>query len=186
MFKKNLVRSSLLHEILTYRKSNIYEKDNIKYFKKYLKIIHKAFKASKFKKDESFLLKGTRMNNIDNFYNTLDNKDNFNTLNSIDDPLYYALENLEKLLLGTNNITAKDVDKSKWTKNDEAGRKFEAENNFVRSESVKNHLDYKGFKDWNELLVFKSENPDANILQNNSETKEVKNIKTMFSARGGR
>lgn len=70
--------------------------------------------------------------------------------------------------------------------NDEAGRKFEAENNFVRSESVKNHLDYKGFKDWNELLVFKSENPDANILQNNSETKEVKNIKTMFSARGGR
>lgn len=49
--------------------------------------------------------------------------------------------------------------------NDDAGRKFEAENGFVRSASVKSHLDDRGFKDWNEMLVFRSENPDASITQ---------------------
>lgn len=34
--------------------------------------------------------------------------------------------------------------------NDDAGRRFEAENHFSRSESVKSHLDNQGFKDWNE------------------------------------
>lgn len=47
--------------------------------------------------------------------------------------------------------------------NDDAGRKFEAENGFVRSDSVKRQLDERGFKDWNELLVFKSENPNVDL-----------------------
>lgn len=59
--------------------------------------------------------------------------------------------------------------------NDDAGRKFEAENNFVRSKGVKQQLDDRGFKDWNELLVFKSENPDANILQQSDNKNENKN-----------
>lgn len=67
--------------------------------------------------------------------------------------------------------------------NDDAGRKFETENNFVRSESVKSYLDYKGFKDWNELLVFKSENPDADILRKDTNSNEQKSVKTMFSSR---
>lgn len=67
--------------------------------------------------------------------------------------------------------------------NDDAGRKFEAENNFLRSESVKNYLDYKGFKDWNELLVFKSENPDANIMEKNPFLQEQKTEKTNFFSR---
>ena len=67
--------------------------------------------------------------------------------------------------------------------NDDAGRKFEAENNFLRSESVKNYLDYKGFKDWNELLVFKSENPDANIMEKNPVSQEQKTEKTNFFSR---
>lgn len=50
--------------------------------------------------------------------------------------------------------------------NDDAGRKFEADNGFKRSDSVKHLLDEKGFKDWNELLVFKSENANANLLEN--------------------
>ena len=41
--------------------------------------------------------------------------------------------------------------------NDDAGRRFEAENGFVRSASVKHHLDEQHFKDWNELLIAKSE-----------------------------
>ncbi len=53
--------------------------------------------------------------------------------------------------------------------NDDAGRKFELENGFTRSESVKNYLDYNGFKDWNELLIFKTLNPDFNLLAHNSQ-----------------
>ena len=47
----------------------------------------------------------------------------------------------------------------------------------MRSESVKSYLDYKGFKDWNELLVFKTENPDANIMDNNLKQAEQKSEK---------
>lgn len=53
--------------------------------------------------------------------------------------------------------------------NDEAGRKFEAENNFERSAWVKSKLDERGFKDWNELLVFASENPNANLNENHNQ-----------------
>ena len=57
--------------------------------------------------------------------------------------------------------------------NDDAGRRFERENNFVRNDGVKKYLDEKGFKDWNELLVFQSENPNANIMEK-SENQAVK------------
>lgn len=53
--------------------------------------------------------------------------------------------------------------------NDDAGRRFEAENNFPRSESVKQHLDDQGFKDWNELLVFRSGGEGGNTMGNASE-----------------
>ena len=50
--------------------------------------------------------------------------------------------------------------------NDDAGRKFEQENQFIRAGFVREHLDALGFKDWNELLVFKSENPNTELLGN--------------------
>lgn len=58
--------------------------------------------------------------------------------------------------------------------NDDAGRRFEAENHFIRSASVKQHLDEKGFKDWNELLVFRSENANANLLENAQQPEQKK------------
>lgn len=54
--------------------------------------------------------------------------------------------------------------------NDDAGRRFEKENEFVRSESVKNYLDNNGFKDWNELLIYKTANPNYELLNTKSET----------------
>lgn len=50
--------------------------------------------------------------------------------------------------------------------NDDAGKKFEADNSFSRSDSVKHLLDDKGFKDWNELLIFKSNDTNADISKN--------------------
>ena len=64
--------------------------------------------------------------------------------------------------------------------NDDAGRKFEAENGFVRSASVKSHLDEQGFKDWNEYLVFKSENPEPMQLE---KIFQQKNERPHFAAR---
>ncbi len=52
---------------------------------------------------------------------------------------------------------------------DDAGRRFEQENGFVRSPSVKAHLEDQGFKDWNELLVFKTQHPDAHLERKQEE-----------------
>lgn len=58
--------------------------------------------------------------------------------------------------------------------NDEGGRKFEMLNNFQRPEFVKALLDNKGFKDWNEMLVFQTEHPnstlDKNLYQKSEQT----------------
>lgn len=47
--------------------------------------------------------------------------------------------------------------------NDAAGRKFEKQNGFTRPKSVKNFLDNNGFKDWNQMLIAKSSEPDRVI-----------------------
>ncbi len=60
-------------------------------------------------------------------------------------------------------LQAQGVEIISCVDNDDAGRCFEAENGFIRSSSVKANLDAKGFKDWNELLVFRSQNPEANL-----------------------
>lgn len=56
--------------------------------------------------------------------------------------------------------------------NDDAGRKFEQENNFQRSESVKRHLDYNGFKDWNELLIYRTINHIPHEIPHETKTEE--------------
>ena len=49
--------------------------------------------------------------------------------------------------------------------NDDAGRRFEAENHFERTGFVRDHLDLLGFKDWNEALVYQSMNPGLDMKQ---------------------
>lgn len=57
--------------------------------------------------------------------------------------------------------------------NDEAGRKFEEDNEFFRPEGVRKYLDNNNFKDWNELLVFKKNNPDFNPLAEKENDKII-------------
>lgn len=45
--------------------------------------------------------------------------------------------------------------------NDDAGKKFEVDNGFKRTDFVKDQLDSKGLKDWNDLLKF----PDARAAE---------------------
>lgn len=49
--------------------------------------------------------------------------------------------------------------------NDDAGRRFEKDNGFVRSASVKAKLDEQGVKDWNELLVQRSQGEQPGITK---------------------
>ena len=67
--------------------------------------------------------------------------------------------------------------------NDDAGRRFESENHFTRSQDVRRHLDDLGIKDWNELLVFKSSNPDANLNADKPEQKQQTSAKPFFKGR---
>ena len=66
--------------------------------------------------------------------------------------------------------------------NDDAGRRFESENGFVRSEFVKQKLDHRGFKDWNELLTLGKNNPNATLIENPQQTQRP----TMSFHRGKR
>lgn len=60
-------------------------------------------------------------------------------------------------------LQAQGVEIFSCVDNDDAGRRFEKENGFVRPKGVIEQLDKQGFKDWNELLVFKTSNPDAHL-----------------------
>lgn len=46
---------------------------------------------------------------------------------------------------------------------DDAGKRFEHDNGFDRSESVRQKLDDLGFKDWNERLTFVANHPDIDL-----------------------
>lgn len=59
--------------------------------------------------------------------------------------------------------------------NDDAGRRFEEENGFIRSEGVKRELDEKGYKDWNELLVSKAEKSEIDLIRNDNNIENNNN-----------
>ena len=46
---------------------------------------------------------------------------------------------------------------------DDAGKRFERDNGFERSDSVRQKLDDYGFKDWNERLTFVANHPDIDL-----------------------
>lgn len=66
-------------------------------------------------------------------------------------------------------LQAQGVEIFSCVDNDDAGRRFENENGFVRPKGVIEQLDNQGFKDWNELLVFKTSNPDAHLERQQPE-----------------
>lgn len=91
----------------------------------------------------------------------------------LDGAMFVSMSGLKPTI--PKKLEAEGVQIISCVDNDNYGRKFEAENNFTRSEGIKKILDEKGFKDWNEMLVFKSENPDANLLGKSGNTREQKN-----------
>ena len=60
-------------------------------------------------------------------------------------------------------LRAEGVEIVSCVDSDEAGQRFEHDNGFERSESVRRKLDDLGFKDWNERLVFTANHPDIDL-----------------------
>lgn len=63
---------------------------------------------------------------------------------------------------------------------DEAGQRFERDNGFTRSESVKKKLDDCGFKDWNERLLYLSNHPESDLKQ------QMRHQPEQYASIGGR
>lgn len=79
-------------------------------------------------------------------------------------------------------LQAEGVEIISCVDNDDAGRRFEADNGFNRPQRVKDLLDKCGFKDWNDLLKFKTDNPDAHLQIQKPEQQQEQN-KHFFSRR---
>ena len=60
-------------------------------------------------------------------------------------------------------LRAEGVEIISCVDSDEAGQRFEHDNGFDRSESVRQKLDDLGFKDWNERLLFTANHPDIDL-----------------------
>ncbi len=66
-------------------------------------------------------------------------------------------------------LQAEGIEIISCVENDDAGRRFEQDNGFVRSESVKQKLDHRGFKDWNELLTLGSKDPNVSLIEQSQQ-----------------
>lgn len=102
LFKNKLTRNKLIDKLLKYRSNTKYENNN--FFKDYLKIIENEFLKSKFISDPDFLTIGNREQIINEFYSVLTDNDNYNKKNCIKDPLYFALGNLQELIINECTI----------------------------------------------------------------------------------
>lgn len=117
LFTKKLNRKMLVDKLSKFRSSNKYEDKG--YFLDYIDIIKNEFSRSKFVSDSDFLVKGRRKFLVEEFYQVLKNENDYNKTEHIKDPLYFALGNIEEILQGNNMVHAEDVDKDKWTINED-------------------------------------------------------------------
>lgn len=108
LFNNKLNRKILVDKLINYRKENNYD-NNYSYFSGYIDIIEQEFLNHKFVSDSDFLIKGRRDFLVNEFYDVLKNEDDYNKKHCIDEPLYFALGNLQEILYGNNVISSIDI-----------------------------------------------------------------------------
>ena len=109
LFNKTLNRNTLVDKLIKYRNENKYNDNN--FLIGYIKIIEQEFLKHKFVSDSDFLIKGRREFLVNEFYDVLKNEDDYNKKHCIDEPLYFALGNLQEILYGNNTINSIDINK---------------------------------------------------------------------------
>jgi len=109
LFNNKLNRKILLDKLIGYRKKNNYDNDSYSFINGYINIIEQEFLKCKFISDSDFLINGRREFLVNEFYAVLKDEDNYNKKHCIDDPLYFALGNLQEILYGNNAINSIDI-----------------------------------------------------------------------------
>lgn len=98
-----LIRKDLAEKLYKCRNSDNYTID-------FINIVEEYISKHKFESDKDFIFGGRRKILYDEFYDYLDNKEK----HKLNDPVRFAIGNLEEFICNNNHIVAGDVDKSKW------------------------------------------------------------------------
>lgn len=110
LFDKRLKRKDIASKLYDYRNNNKENKDDKTYTDGFLKVIEDYFSKSKFDSDKDFIMTGRKKFLFDEFYDYLDHKEN----HKFDNPIRFAIGNLEEFICNNNWVNFSDVDKSKW------------------------------------------------------------------------
>ena len=104
---KKLKRKDIAEKLYECHKN---EKDTTEYINDFLKIVEDFITKSRFETDEDFIFGGRKKFLYEEFYDYLNNKEKHKSEN----PIRFAIGNLEEFICNNNFVNAEDVDKSKW------------------------------------------------------------------------
>lgn len=110
LFNNKLKRKEIANKLYEYRKNNDGNLEIYTYNKGFIEIIEKYINKSTFESDKDFIFGGRKKFLYNEFYDYLDNKEKHKSEN----PVRFAIGNLEEFICNNNHIVAEDVDKSKW------------------------------------------------------------------------
>lgn len=110
IFAKKLKREEIANKLYEYRKNNDGNLEIKSYTKGFIEIIENYINKSTFESDKDFIFGGRKKFLYNEFYDYLDNKEK----HILEDPIRFAIGNLEEFICNNNQVYAEDVDKSKW------------------------------------------------------------------------
>ena len=103
LFNNKLKRKDIAEKLYNCRNSDNYEND-------FINIVENFISKHKFNSDKDFIFGGRKKFLYKEFYDYLDNKEKHKSEN----PVRFAIGNLEEFICNNNHIVAEDVEKSKW------------------------------------------------------------------------
>lgn len=103
LFNNKLKRKDIAEKLYNCRNSDNYEND-------FINIVENFISKHKFDSDKDFIFCGRKKFLYNEFYDYLDNKEKHESEN----PVRFAIGNLEEFICNNNYIVPEDVDKSKW------------------------------------------------------------------------
>ena len=110
IFGKKLKRKEIADKLYEYRKNNDGNLEIKSYIKGFIEIIENYISKSNFESDNDFLMVGRKKFLFDEFYDYLDHKEK----HKLENPIRFAIGNLEEFICNNNWVNFSDVDKSKW------------------------------------------------------------------------
>ena len=110
---EKLKRKDIADKLYEYRKNNDGKLDIKSYTNGFIEIVENFISKSIFESDNDFLMVGRKKFLFDEFNDYLDNKEK----HKLENPIRFAIGNLEEFITNNNWVNISDVDKSKWKEN---------------------------------------------------------------------